>query len=63
MDRDPGRLLPERFRMAKHEHGIKIDLSKPIAETLKELSGLKVGDALLLNGTIVVGRDIAHAKS
>ncbi len=62
MDRDPGRLLPERFRMAKHEHGIKIDLSKPIAETLKELSGLKVGDALLLNGTIVVGRDIAHAK-
>jgi fumarate hydratase class I len=62
MDRDPGRLLPERFRMAKHEHGIKIDLSKPIEETLKELSGLKVGDALLLNGTIVVGRDIAHAK-
>jgi fumarate hydratase class I len=62
MDRDPGRLLPERFRMAKHEHGIKIDLSKPINETLKELSGLKVGDALLLNGTIVVGRDIAHAK-
>ncbi|TLM67263.1 MAG: fumarate hydratase [Deltaproteobacteria bacterium] len=62
LDRDPGRLLPERFRMAKHEHGIKIDLSKPIAETLKELSGLKVGDALLLNGTIVVGRDIAHAK-
>jgi fumarate hydratase class I len=62
MDRDPGRLLPEKYRMAKHEHGIKIDLSKPIEATLKELSGLKVGDALLLNGTIVVGRDIAHAK-
>jgi fumarate hydratase, class I len=62
MDRDPGRLLPERYRMARHEHGHKVDLSKPIAETLKELSGLKVGDALLLNGTIVVGRDIAHAK-
>src|SRR5512137_2140656 len=25
MDRDPGRLLPEKYRMAKHEHGIKID--------------------------------------
>jgi fumarate hydratase class I len=62
MDRDPGRLLPEKYRMAKHEHGIKIDLSKPIEQTLKELSGLKAGDALLLNGTIVVGRDIAHAK-
>ncbi|MGE3259743.1 MAG: fumarate hydratase [Geobacter sp.] len=62
LDRDPGRLLPEQYRMAKHEHGHKIDLSKPIDETLKELSGLKVGDALLLSGTIVVGRDIAHAK-
>ena len=62
LDRDPGRLLPEEYRMAKHEIGTKIDLSKPLAETLKELSGLKVGDALLLNGTIVVGRDIAHAK-
>jgi fumarate hydratase class I len=62
LDRDPGRLLPEEYRMAKHEHGYKVDLSKPLAETLKELSGLKVGDALLLNGTIVVGRDIAHAK-
>lgn len=62
LDRDPGRLLPERFRMAKHEHGIRVDLNKPIEETLRELSGLKVGDALLLTGTIVVGRDIAHAK-
>ena len=62
LDRNPGRLLPEQYRMAKHEHGSRIDLSKPLGETLKELSGLKVGDALLLTGTIVVGRDIAHAK-
>jgi fumarate hydratase, class I len=62
LDRDPGRLLPEQYRTARHEHGRRIDLGKPLGETLKELSGLKVGDALLLNGTIVVGRDIAHAK-
>lgn len=62
LDQDPGRLLPEKYRMAKHEHGIQIDLNKPIEETLRELSALKVGDALLLRGTIVVGRDIAHAK-
>ena len=62
LDRDPGRLLPEKYRMAKHEHGAKIDLNRPMSEVLADLSKLKVGDALLLNGTIVVGRDIAHAK-
>lgn len=62
LDRDPGRLLPEKYRMAKHEHGAKIDLNRPMSEILADLSKLKVGDALLLNGTIVVGRDIAHAK-
>ena len=39
-----------------------IDLNRPMEEITAELSGLKCGDALLLNGTIVVGRDIAHAK-
>ncbi|PLX87138.1 MAG: fumarate hydratase [Desulfuromonas sp.] len=62
MDRDPGRLLPEQYRMAKHEHGTKVDLNQPMENILAELTKLKVGDALLLNGTIVVGRDIAHAK-
>jgi len=62
MDTDPGRLIPEKYRTAKHEHGHKIDLDQPMEEILAELSKLKVGDPLLLNGTIVVGRDIAHAK-
>jgi fumarate hydratase, class I len=62
LDRDPGRLIPEQYRTGRHDHGRRIDLTKPIAETLHELSALKVGDALLLSGTIVVGRDIAHAK-
>jgi fumarate hydratase, class I len=62
LDRDPGRLIPEEYRTGKHGHGHRIDLSRPIAETLTALSGLEVGDALLLSGTIVVGRDIAHAR-
>ncbi|MBW2476055.1 MAG: fumarate hydratase [Deltaproteobacteria bacterium] len=62
LDRDPGRLLPEQYRMAKHEHGHKVDLNQPMETILSELSKLNCGDALLLNGTIVVGRDIAHAK-
>jgi fumarate hydratase, class I len=62
LDRDPERLIPEEYRTARHEHGHRIDLSKPIAETLRELSALNVGDALLLSGTLVVARDIAHAR-
>jgi fumarate hydratase, class I len=62
LDRDPGRLLPEAAREARPAHGHRIDLSKPIAETLSALSALKVGDGVLLSGTIVVARDMAHAR-
>ncbi len=61
MDRNPGRLIPDQYR-GKHGHGTKIDLNKPMKEILAELSKLEVGAPLLLKGTIVVGRDIAHAK-
>ncbi len=62
MDRDPGRLIPAEYRENGHGQGHRIDLNQPIAETLAALSRLKVGDAVLLRGPIVVGRDIAHAK-
>src|SRR5512133_4296820 len=61
MDRNPGRLIPQQYR-GKHEHGVKIDLNKPMKEILAELTKHPVSTPLLLNGTIVVGRDIAHAK-
>jgi fumarate hydratase class I len=61
MDRNPGRLIPDQYR-GKHDHGTKIDLNKPMKEILAELSQLEVGAPLLLKGTIVVGRDIAHSK-
>lgn len=61
MDRNPGRFIPEKYR-GKHAHGTKIDLNRPMKEILADLSKLKVGDPLLLDGTIVVGRDIAHSK-
>jgi len=61
LDRNPGRLIPDRFR-GKHGHGVKIDLNKPMAEILAELATYPVSTPLLLTGTIVVGRDIAHAK-
>jgi len=61
LDRDPGRLIPEAYRR-KHEHGVKINLNKPMKEILAELTKYPVATSLLLTGTIVVGRDIAHAK-
>jgi fumarate hydratase class I len=61
LDRNPGRLIPDVYRR-KHDHGVKIDLNKPIKEVLAELTKHPVSTSLLLTGTIVVGRDIAHAK-
>lgn len=61
LDTAPGRLIPEKYR-AKHEHGVRLDLNRPMPEILAELTRHPVGTMLLLSGTIVVGRDIAHAK-
>ncbi len=62
LDHAPSRLIPEQFKVGKHEHGVKIDLNRPMKEILAELSKHPVSTPLLLNGTIIVGRDIAHAK-
>jgi len=61
LDANPGQLIPEKYR-TKHETGVKIDLNQPIKDVLAELTKHQVGTSLLLTGTIVVGRDIAHAK-
>ena len=41
---------------------VKIDLNQPMENILKELTKYPVSTRLSLNGTIIVGRDIAHAK-
>ncbi|MBI5420232.1 MAG: fumarate hydratase [Deltaproteobacteria bacterium] len=62
LERNPGRLIPEKYRK-KHDHGVvKIDLNRPMKEILGELSKYPVTTQLSLTGTIIVGRDIAHAK-
>jgi len=62
LERNPGRLIPEQYR-GKHEHGVvKIDLNRPMKEILAELSKYPVTTQLSLTGTLIVGRDIAHAK-
>lgn len=62
LDDNPARLIPEEYRQAGEGGGVKIDLNRPMNEILAELSKYPVSTRLSLNGTIIVGRDIAHAK-
>ena len=62
MDSNPGRLIPEELRNAGEGDAVKINLNQPMADILKELTKYPVSTRLSLSGTIVVGRDIAHAK-
>lgn len=62
LDRNPGRFIPDRYR-GKQEHGVvKVDLNRPMKEILADLTKYPVATQLSLTGTIVVARDIAHAK-
>ena len=62
MEENPGKYIPEEYRNAGEGEVIKIDLNRPMPEILAELSKHPVLTRLSLNGTIIVGRDIAHAK-
>ena len=62
LDANPGELIPAELRNAGEGEVVKIDLNRPMEEVLKELSKYPVSTRLSLNGTIIVGRDIAHAK-
>lgn len=62
LDSHPGNLIPVELRQAGEGDAVKIDLNRPMAEVLKELGKYPVATRLSLNGTIIVGRDIAHAK-
>ncbi|MHB1193681.1 MAG: fumarate hydratase [Longimicrobiales bacterium] len=62
LERNPGRFIPARYR-AKHDGGgVRIDLNRPMKEVLAELSKHPVKTQLSLTGTLIVARDIAHAK-
>ena len=62
LDDKPYELIPEELRNAGEGDAVKIDLNRPMNEVLAELSKYPVSTRLSLNGTIIVGRDIAHAK-
>ena len=62
LDSHPGELIPAELRQAGEGDAVKINLNQPMTEILKELDKYPVATRLSLNGTIIVGRDIAHAK-
>ena len=62
LDDQPSNLIPEELRNAGEGNSVKIDLNLPMDEIRKELTKYPVSTRLSLNGTIIVARDIAHAK-
>lgn len=63
LETNPGQYIPAEYRdLEADPNVVKIDLNRPMPEILAELSKYPVTTRLSLNGTIVVGRDIAHAK-
>ena len=60
MERNPKRLLPET---APHLiPAVKIDLDQPMENILAELTKHPIKTRLSLNGTLIVARDMAHAR-
>ena len=62
LETNPGRFIPEKFRGTIKPRGVPINLDRPMAEILAELSKYPITTEVALTGTIVVARDIAHAK-
>ncbi len=62
LDDNPGELIPEELRNAGEGNAVRIDLNQPMSEICKILSQYPVATRVSLNGTIIVARDIAHAK-
>ncbi len=62
LETDPADFLPDIREDALFRTAERIDLDRPPEETLSRLHRLPVGARVLLNGTLTVARDIAHAR-
>jgi fumarate hydratase class I len=62
LERDPAQYLPEHTEDILGGEVVKLDLNRPMSEIRAELSRYPVKTRLSLTGTMVVARDIAHAK-
>ncbi|CAB4625862.1 unannotated protein [freshwater metagenome] len=62
MERDPARFLPDTHDEHLNDGVVNIDLNQPMEKIRAELSKHPVKTRLSLSGTLVVARDLAHAK-
>lgn len=62
LETDPARFLPETTDDDLEGEAVQIDLNQPMDEIRRKLSQYPVRTRLSLTGTMVVARDIAHAK-
>ncbi|MBG0518191.1 class I fumarate hydratase FumA [Enterobacter hormaechei] len=62
LEHNPGQYIPESLRQQGEGDVVSIDLNKPMPDILAQLSVHPVSTRLSLSGTIIVARDIAHAK-
>ncbi|WP_147197092.1 class I fumarate hydratase FumA [Pantoea sp. CCBC3-3-1] len=62
LEHNPGQYIPAALRQQGEGDVLKVDLNRPMKEILAQLSAYPVSTRLSLSGTIIVARDIAHAK-
>lgn len=62
LEREPVHFLPDTTDEHLDDQVVRIDLNKPMSEVRAELSKYPVKTRLSLTGTLVVARDLAHAK-
>ena len=62
LEREPAHFLPETTDEHLGGDAVSVDLNQPMTDVLKTLSQYPIKTRLSLNGTLIVARDIAHAK-
>jgi fumarate hydratase class I len=62
LEHDPAQYLPEITDEHLDDTVVKIDLNRPMAEILAELTKYPIKTRLSLTGPLIVARDLAHAK-
>ncbi len=62
LERDPAKYLPETTSIELSDEVVRIDLTQPMDDIRNQLSQYPVKTRVSLTGTLVVARDIAHAK-
>ncbi len=62
LEKNPAKFLPEIKNEDLDEKVIEINLDKSMDEILKQLNGCAIKTRVNLSGSLIVARDIAHAK-